>query len=221
MHFSLITTEDGSHSLHSKEMNEGYHSVHGALSESMHVFVDAGLNKVCEAKESINILEIGFGTGLNAFLTRYHCEARGIRATYWGVEAFPVAEDIYSQLNYHTILNKTNQQYFLDLHTAEWNKPVQVSEKFLLTKYALPIQEVTLPEGFFDLVYFDAFAPQYQPEMWTVEVFEKIYNAMSQGATLTTYCCKGDVKRTLKSVGFRIEKIPGPKGKREMLRANK
>ena len=221
MKFSLITTEDGSHSLYSPELNESYHSVHGALSESMHIFIEAGLNEVIKTKNALNILEVGFGTGLNAFLTRFFCEKMHIQTSYYGVEAFPVSEEIYSQLNYHTVLNKTNQQYFLDLHTAEWDKSVQISENFLLKKHLAPISEVSIPDNFFDLVYFDAFAPQYQPEMWTVGIFEKIYKSMSNEAILTTYCCKGDVKRALKSVGFQIEKLPGPKGKREMLRARK
>ena len=221
MNFSLITTEDGSHSLYSSELNESYHSIHGALSESMHIFIEAGLNEVIKTKNALNILEVGFGTGLNAFLTRFFCEDMNIQTSYYGVEAFPVSKEIYSQLNYHTILNKTNQQYFLDLHTAEWDKSVQISENFLLKKHLAPISEVSIPDNFFDLVYFDAFAPQYQPEMWTVGIFEKIYKSMSNEAILTTYCCKGDVKRALKSVGFQIEKLPGPKGKREMLRARK
>ena len=221
MDFSLIITSDGSHSLHSAQLNESYHSVHGAVSESIHIFIEAGLNKILETKNEINILEVGFGTGLNAFLTRFFGEEKNAKISYQGIEAFPVKENIYTQLNYPQILNKTDNQYFLDLHLSPWNEWIEISTNFRLLKHLSPISEAILPESFFDLVYFDAFAPQFQPEMWTKEVFEKLWMSMKEDAILTTYCCKGEVKRTLQSVGFSIEKLPGPKGKREMLRARK
>ncbi len=220
MDLKFVITEDGSHTLAVSGMNEHYHSVHGAISESQHIFINAGLKHVIDKKQKINILEIGFGTGLNALLTLIETSKLEISCEYTAIEAYPLAEDIYNNLNYQELLN-IQDDLFLKIHQCEWNKNINISKNFNLQKKYCQAQKMILASNHFDLVYFDAFAPDIQPEMWDREIFENIFLSMKKGAILTTYSTKGEVKRKLKEIGFAIEKLKGPKGKREILRAEK
>ena len=224
---TIIKTADGSHSLFVKELNEHYHSIHGAIQESKHVFIEAGLNPLLSdlidpnTQAPLQILEIGLGTGLNALLTCIEAEKTRQNIFYSAIEAYPVTSDLVDQLNYPALLEA--QKYlsvFNAIHTAEWEKAIPLSGQFILYKINNTIQETVL-EKKFNLIYFDAFGPAVQPEMWTEEVFTKLYEAAEVGGILVTYCAKGEVKRTLQKVGFTVESLKGPPGKREMIRARK
>lgn len=219
MQRSLIVTEDGSHSLYAPQFHQSYHSIHGAVQESEHIFIQAGL--MCEHLSSyqhLNILEVGLGTGLNALLTWYHSSQKNI--DYHAIELYPLQEQEYTMLNYAGSLpHPEAQRVFIRMHQALWNVSQPITPNFTLSKLQVDLSTVSLPENTYHLVYFDAFSPQEQPELWTEKVFEKIYYAMLPQCVLVTYSTMGVVKRALKSVGFEIEKLPGPKGKREILRA--
>ncbi|MBC6491787.1 tRNA (5-methylaminomethyl-2-thiouridine)(34)-methyltransferase MnmD [Flavihumibacter stibioxidans] len=217
----LQATSDGSHTIAIPSMEVTYHSKHGAIQESMHVFIEAGWKqKVTRPDESINILEIGFGTGLNALLTLM--EATTQTVWYESLEAYPIDLQTAGQLNYCQLLHRPDLQHtFLEMHTGEWNKPLAIAPNFTLCKRHTKLQDYQQHDKKFDLVYFDAFAPKVQPELWSTEIFQKIFNLLKPGATLVTYCSKGEVRRALKAAGFMVEKIPGPPGKREMVRARK
>lgn len=218
----IITTQDGSHSLESDQFGEAYHSKYGAIQESNHVFIDAGLKAILESKpKKICLFEMGFGTGLNALLTFLHCHSLPISIEYWGIELYPV--DNWKELNYPQQMENTQKatNAFKQIHQAEWNQKTMLSPNFQLHKIQGKLEETPLPDDYFDLIYFDAFAPNAQPELWTETIFAKLYQAMQNNGILTTYCAKGVVKRALKSVGFTVEGIPGPPGKREMTRCTK
>ena len=219
MAVEIITTSDGSHSLLNKELNETYHSVHGAVQESVHVFIKNGFDFLFEQAypENVAILEIGFGTGLNALLTVQHAAALKNQITYTSLEAYPVAEEIWSKLNYPS--SAEMQAVFKDLHQAAWNTEVSIATNFKLIKLHQTLQDTSLPPASFDLVYFDAFAPNKQPEMWTLEILGKVVNLMKPEAVFVTYCAKGQLKRDLKSLGLTVETLSGPPGKKEMVRA--
>lgn len=215
----IILTEDGSHSLLRRDLGEHYHSTFGAIQESEHIFIAAGLKEALQRYSELNILEIGFGTGLNAWLTLLHtCEKH--RVQYHGVEALPLGEDITFKLNYAKN-NAQQQNLFKSLHTSPWEELVPITSHFLLKKIHTRAELTTFPTDYFHLVYFDAFAPQYEPCLWTVNVFNTLFQSLKQGGILVTYCCKGEVKRNLNQVGFSVSKLPGPKGKREFIRAEK
>ena len=210
----IEVTEDGSHTLFLPEMDEHFHSIHGAIQESNHVFIENGLKKC--SKQSINILEVGFGTGLNVFLTYFNREGKEIH--YYSLEKYPLNENEFTRLNYAHQINEKLQTFFLKLHECEWEKEVEVVPGFSLTKLNKDLTTTdfaNLPK--FDLVYFDAFAPNKQPEMWTDAIFSKISSHCSPGAIITTYCAKGEVRRSLQKNGYQIQRIPGPPGKKEML----
>ncbi len=211
-------TEDGSHTLYLEGLDETYHSKHGAIQEAMHVFIAAGLNHKTAAK--LNILEIGFGTGLNAFLTLKESNNRAI--SYTSLEAFPLKEEIIAQLNYAKELDliAADKELFEKMHEVEWGEYQEITTQFHLNKIEVELANYSASEKF-DLIYFDAFGPRVQPEMWEKEIFEKMYDVLCDNGVLVTYCAKGSVKRTLKEVGFEIESLPGPPGKREMTRAKK
>ena len=222
VHTELKLTADGSHTLFVPLINEHYHSVFGAIQESRHIFINAGLNALPENLPAINILEIGFGTGLNALLTCLEKRDSAPCIRYLALERYPLPIEMTSQLNYPDRLQHVNaSDIFLELHIAEWNKWAAITEMFVLFKLSMDIHDFTPEKEMFDLVYFDAFGPEVQPEMWTPEVFGKMYMALNRGGILVTYSCKGMVKRNLKGAGFSLEKLPGPPGKREMLRATK
>lgn len=218
----IIITEDGSSSLRRKDLGEGYHSSHGAIAESMHIFINSALNYYKDLNPNqnrINILEIGFGTGLNALLSLSYCQENNIEIYYQSVEKYPLSYDIISKLNYGILVS--NQEDFLKLHNTYWQKEEKIGENFILEKIEGNGEDLDYKEDFFDIIYFDAFAPQFEENLWRERMFAKLYTSLKQGGILSTYCCKGDVKRALKSSGFKIEKLPGPKGKREILRAIK
>ncbi len=216
----LICTEDGSKTVGFEDIEEHYHSMHGAVSESMHVYINAGLKEIVFRKpdKHIRLLEIGFGTGLNAYLSKLFAENNSVYLDYTTLEPFPLPESIYTSLNYPEIVKDIESKNFLKLHTCEWEKKVVFSPFFTFHKQNEKAEFFNYPKNYFDLVYFDAFAPRFQSELWTQNVFQKVYCSMKNNAVLTTYCCKGDVKRILQNVGFNIEKLPGFNGKREMLR---
>jgi tRNA U34 5-methylaminomethyl-2-thiouridine-forming methyltransferase MnmC len=216
----LIKTADGSHSLFLKDLDEHYHSVHGAIQESKHVFLQAGLSQFND-KKNISILEIGFGTGLNALLTFIENVISNRVIDYSTLEAFPLEMEVVNELNYVQELNASDyHSSYLKMHESEWETKISLSPSFNFTKIKNTLQEVSFPKQY-DLIYFDAFGPRVQPELWTEEIFQKIYNATAVGGMLVTYCAKGEVKRTLKKVGFVLETLPGPPGKREMIRVSK
>ncbi|NVN94658.1 MAG: tRNA (5-methylaminomethyl-2-thiouridine)(34)-methyltransferase MnmD [Bacteroidetes bacterium] len=222
MNIQITTTEDGSHTLYNKTLGEHYHSTFGAIQESQHIFIEAGLNALEKKSGSINILEIGFGTGLNALLTYQELMKKTYKINYVAIEPFMLDKSIYIQLNYADLLkSKTLQDIFIKIHETPCNVPHFISDSFILNKIEGKLQELELSENAFDLVYFDAFSPEIQPELWDADIFKAIYASMKNNSILTTYSAKGIVKRALKSAGFEIENLPGPIGKRQITRARK
>ncbi len=220
MSIEIITTSDGSHSLLNTALNETYHSKHGALQESVHVFIKEGLDYFLQGKsqKNISILEIGFGTGLNALLTLQRALELPNNIYYTSLETFPVPEEIWSRLNY--IDSVGLKEKFNQLHEAAWNEEVSITSNFNLRKLKTSLQQINFFSEF-DLIYFDAFAPNKQPEMWEIEVLQKVVDAMRTNGVFVTYCAKGQLKRDLKSLGLEVETLPGPPGKKEMVRAVK
>ena len=218
----IVECDDGSHTLYRKDLDEHYHSVFGAVSESRHIFINAGYAFLSQHISEINVLEVGLGTGLNAFLTFVEAEKLKIKTNYTGIETIKLSPEIISKLNYAELIQSgMERDRFNLIHNCLWNTEVQLSPNFNLHKIESKIEDVSLSIEHFDLVYFDAFAPDIQAELWSETIFRKLYKAMNKGAVLVTYSCKGDVKRAMKSVGFKLEKLQGPKGKREFLRATK
>ncbi len=217
MKHEVIITNDGSSSIFIPELNEHYHSSHGAIQEAQHVFIAHGLAQL--GKNPITLFELGFGTGLNALLTAQFAEKHQIQINYQSIEAFPVDTALLEQLNYSTLLND-NEGLFNALHDADWEKEVSISSYFSLHKIAGKMEDYQ-PEQGVDLIYFDAFGPRAQAELWHIHILEKMYDALKDGGVLVTYCAQGQFKRDLKSLGFVVESLPGPPGKREMTRAVK
>lgn len=227
MNTRFFLTADGSHTLFNETLNAYYHSIHGALEESQHIFINLGLREVLshylsedtngnsETKPVVNVFEMGFGTGLNAFLTWREAERVQVPIHYVTVEAYPISEEKGEELNYNELF-QTDQLTLL--HRAPWGEPIRLSPYFTIDKQFSTLQNFDTPTRF-DAVYYDAFAPTAQPELWTAEIFEKLARWLKTGGNLTTYCSKGDVKRNLKSAGFTVQKHPGPGYKREVLRA--
>ncbi len=207
-------SEDGSHTLYVKALDEHYHSVHGAIQESLHVFIKAGLQQIKQDK--LSVLEFGFGTGLNAFLTAIYGKDKEI--LYHSMEKYPVDNDVITQLNYGDAFHKQYHSLFQNIHQVSWNKIGVVNESFQLLKEECDFKKVQLKQKY-NLIYFDAFAPEVQPALWTREIFQNAFNSLLPGGCLVTYCAKGVVRRTMQEVGFVVERLPGPPGKREMLRA--
>jgi tRNA U34 5-methylaminomethyl-2-thiouridine-forming methyltransferase MnmC len=218
---SIITTSDGSHSLLNKALNETYHSHHGAIQESIHVFIEKGLKYFLErsAYSSVNIFEVGFGTGLNALLTLETVSQSSTHVSYTSIETFPLENEIWSQLNYAR--TAASSDMFAAIHRADWNSPVQIHPNFELLKMETSLQNLLLQPSFYDLIYFDAFAPNKQPEMWEMPVLEKVVQSMKAGGVFVTYCAKGQLKRDLKTLGLQVETLEGPPGKKEMVRGLK
>lgn len=213
-------TDDGSHTLKVEGLNEHYHSIFGAVSESKHVFIEAGFRKAMEKGPIIlSILEVGFGTGLNALLSLLVDRAEGSLINYYGLEAYPLEEKLWGKLNYPDIIDDNRaEELFYKLHQCKWGEPCEIQPGFILHKINHKLQDYQHKGKFIDLVYFDAFGPDVQAELWTPEIFERIAEMTSPGGILVTYSCKGSVRRALMAAGFAVEKIPGPVGKREMLR---
>lgn len=215
----LEQTADGSFTLYVPELDEHYHSVKGALTESQHIFIDMGL-KHSQATNPY-ILEIGLGTGLNCFLTYLTSKETGQAIHYTGIERFPLSEEVIDQLDYATLIGKGEKEIYQAIHQAAWNKEVQLSPHFSLHKIEGDFTQYSFL-GKYDLIYFDAFAPEKQPEMWEQPLFDMLYELLNPGGILTTYCAKGVVRRMLQAAGFTVERLAGPPGgKREILRATK
>jgi tRNA U34 5-methylaminomethyl-2-thiouridine-forming methyltransferase MnmC len=210
---SIVRTTDGSHTIKIESTGDTYHSVHGAVQESQHVFIKSGLGYFLShhPRLKIKILEVGFGTGLNALLTIQAFPELEIE--YTTLEPYPLSDEIFRGLNYD------DKKMLLRLHECAWSTPVSITKYFVLKKLRSTLSDVNLPENHFDVVYFDAFAPNSQPELWTQEAFAKIKSVIGTPSVFVTYCAKGQVKRDLKAVGFVVKGIPGPPGKREMIRA--
>ncbi len=218
----IETTADGSHTLFVPELNEHYHSTNGALQESELVFIQNGLKHLPQCIKEINLLEIGLGTGLNALLTVLESKKQRRKINYVAIEPEPLGPEIISGLNYPIQIGGSEAiGYYKKIHDSNWEYPSFLSDYFILSKIHAKLEDIALSGQQFHLVYFDAFAPEVQPELWTEEVFKKMYNCLKPDGILVTYSCKGTVKRALKSVGFSLEKLPGPVGKREVLRATK
>ncbi len=214
----IIQTADGSHSLFNAELNETYHSRHGARQESDYVFIRQGLQYVLDkTQQPITVLEVGFGTGLNALLTWTAAELLHRKINYLTLETFPLPATVWKQLNYGN--TPEEEKKFAAIHEAGWNEWATLSEIFSLHKKQEAIQQASVPPASIDLIYFDAFAPDKQPGMWTLEVFEKVFGWLKPEGALVTYCAKGQVKRDLRAAGFEVQTLSGPPGKREMIRA--
>lgn len=217
---TIETTVDGSHTVAVNGIT--YHSHHGAIQESKHVFIRAGLEVAEERfpERELNVFEMGFGTGLNALLTALRAEEAKRHVFYNVVEFYPLQEAEWTALNYGAVLN--SQSLFEQIHTAPWNETIATTPAFTIKKQQTSLLDWEPDEGLqYHLVYFDAFAPDDQPELWTEEIFRKLYNCMHPNGILVTYCAKGYVRRNMMAAGFTVERIPGPPGKRQMLRAVK
>ncbi len=223
MQREIFTTRDGSHSISIPEMNVMYHSIHGALQESMHVFINTGLHYIKDVfpDQPLNILEVGFGTGLNALLTIRESLSASIPHSYTALELFPLEQDKVAALNYTELLQAPElQKYFEQLHNSEWETDIQMLQDFTLHKKKVNLLEFS-SRAKFHVIYFDAFAPTAQPELWTAEVFTRLYESLVPSGILVTYCSKSIVRRAMEAAGFKVTKPVGPWGKREMIRAIK
>lgn len=217
---TIIQTEDGSNSIQSAKFEATYHSIHGAIQETQTVFIEAALTHKAETQKDLSILEIGLGTGLNAFMTYLEAKKLNLQIQYTGIEAYPISLEVAQALNYVELLEVPDEQTpFLKLHEFP-NEWVKLSPSFQFYKQIGRFEDLKAQEQF-DIIYYDAFAPSVQPELWEIDLLEKMYLALKPNGILTTYCAKGVFKRTLKQVGFKVEGIPGPIGKREMTRAMK
>jgi len=217
----IITTADGSKTIHFPDWNESYHSKHGALQEAKHVYIQSGLAHRSESAFStpLQLLEIGFGTGLNALLSLLFAKKHHIKINYHSLEKYPLEKSTLLDLNYVDLFDADSHS-FEDLHQAEWGKVVDISEHFSLKKINSDLNDFQ-SESLYDLIYFDAFGPRVQPELWERAILQNMYKALKPNGVWVTYSCKGSVRRDLQDLGFQVEKIPGPPGKREMLRATK
>jgi tRNA U34 5-methylaminomethyl-2-thiouridine-forming methyltransferase MnmC len=215
----IIQTLDGSTTIHIAEWDECYHSKHGAIQEAQHVFIKNGLSLFPD--RNVSILEIGFGTGLNAFITFLESKKRNQSIDYVGVEAYPISADEILSMNYVEELNAVEQSSIFDtMHQSNWEEKIILDDDFTLTKRKQFFEEID-DENKFDLIYFDAFGYRVQPELWSTAIFEKMYKALKPNGVLVTYAARGVVKRSMIEVGFTVEKLAGPPGKREMFRATK
>ena len=216
-----IITDDGSPTLFNSYYKDYYHSTYGAITESDHVFIKAGLDGFYQ-QVRITVLEIGFGTGLNALLTCIKAMEKQLQVTYHTIEKYPVDTAITDSLNYWEFLPDPCRMHdlYTYIHHSPWFSFIKIHPCFTLHKIQADLSGF-VPDFKYDLIYFDAFSPDKQPELWTYEIFQTLYNGLNTGGLLTTYCVKGHVKRTLRNIGFMIEKLPGPPGKREILKASK
>ena len=219
---SIITTSDGSKTIQIEGWNEQYHSIHGALQEAKHVYINAGLKTFLERQtiqNPLTLLEIGFGTGLNALLTALESLNISQEIYYHGIEAYPVAADELQALGYHTLIG-SNPSIFQNIHSCSWEETQKILPHFSIVKRQAFFSDIAEANAF-DVIYFDAFGPRVQPHLWIESIFKKMYEALRPNGLLVTYCAKGSVRRSMQAVGFEVERLPGPPGKREMLRAIK
>lgn len=213
----IISTEDGSSSLVHPIIGETYHSMHGAETEAIHVFISNGFRYVLEnnlRQEKLRVLEAGFGSGLNAWLTMREAGEMGVSVDYTGIELYPVELSVIKDTSYAAYTG------FSELHQSAWNTATAITPQFTLTKLDTDLSFLNI-DTTFDLVYFDMFSPDVRPELWSTEVFSLIYERMRDYGVLVTYSAKGDVKRALRAAGFEVSRLPGAPGKRHMLRAVK
>lgn len=220
MSIKIIITEDGSHSLYDEQLNETYHSTRGALGESKHVFIEAGLShwSSLNQKKEIRILEVGLGTGLNAFLTAEYADKHNLSVQFQSLEPFPIEKEVYEKLKFS---NSENEKVLLQkIHESGWENKVEISRNFELNKTTSKLEDFSAL-AHFNIIYFDAFAPSKQPEVWSQENIYKCYELLESGGILTTYCAQGRFKRNLVAVGFEVETLQGAMGKKEMVRATK
>lgn len=214
-----IITSDGSSTLFSSTYNATYHSRHGAITESLHVFIQNGLSYVGDSKKQIKIFEIGFGTGLNALLSLNYSIEKNIHLIYESIDTVILSKELINDINYFSELKSTRDIYN-SLHECLWNSFTEIHPNFILKKH-LKDWINFIPDNTFDLFYLDAFAPEIQPELWSPDSILKMYQMLNAGGVLVTYCAKGQFKRTLKEIGFVVEALQGPPGKREITRAIK
>ena len=212
----IIITSDGSSTIHLPDWDEQYHSKNGSINETYHVFINSGLKQV--KTEEVSILEIGFGTGLNCFIT-YLASKRKI--DYVGVEAYPVTAEEVKKMNFISVLEAEKESDMFDkIHDVSWDEKHLISDRFSLLKRKQFFEDIE-DKDVFNLIYFDAFGARVQPQLWTEEIFQKMFDALKVDGVLVTYSAKGSVRRAMQAVGFMVERLPGPPGKREMLRATK
>lgn len=220
---TLAPTEDGSPTLYNPLFGEHYHSIHGAVQESMHIFIEAGLHSWLKnsTKQSLHILEVGFGTGLNALLTALDEQSQELPLHYTSLELYPIQEEIYSQLHFD-IKHRDSDKCLQELHSTAWNTAIslQCNPYFTLEKRHCALQNFSATHPI-DLIYFDAFSPEVQEELWDEAIFKVLYDKSHSGAIIVTYCAKGEVRRRLQRAGWQVERLAGPPGKREMLRGTK
>lgn len=223
----IIETEDGSNTLYVPELHEHYHSVHGAVQESMHIFIQAGVAFFTEmtagrftASSPLYILEAGFGTGLNAYLTCIHATQMKLPIEFHTLEKYPLTSEETEKLNYTATASNEERKYFQELHACPWEEIHHINPYFKICKHLTDLRNICF-ENQFHIIFFDAFNPDVQPHLWNVDTLTRYYNALQPGGILVTYCVKGCVKRALREIGFTLERLPGPPGKREMLRATK
>jgi len=218
----IVQTADGSDTLFVSGLNVHYHSIFGAIRESQHIFIEYGLNAVELKEGAVSVFEVGFGTGLNVLLTDLTAKTQRRKVRYTAIELFPLKKEIWERLNYPSLLAGEDAIVcFEKIHEAPWGVPVKIDDRFILTKIRTDIRKPIQMEEDFHIIYFDAFDPDIQPDLWSKEVFQNMNHLLKPGGILVTYSCKGEVKRNLRSAGFVIEKLPGPLGKREILRARK
>ena len=211
----LILTEDGSHTLFDSRFDQHYHSIHGSLQESRRIFIELGVDSSLHKTDEIRVFEMGLGTGLNALLTWQWAEQHQKSVYYVSIEAYPIANSEAEQLNYEALVGQSG---LAQIHRATWGTPIRLSPYFTFLKHQIVLQDYSAEGTLFDVVYYDAFAPRTQPELWTAEMFAHVATFTRPGGHLVTYCAKSDVQRALRSAGFRVEKHPGPWGKRHVLR---
>ena len=219
----LLKTDDGSMTIHLPDINEQYHSKHGALQEANHVFLKMGLEPLIDdfSKIPLSILEIGLGTGLNCLITHNESVKNNIKINYTAVEAFPVATEEWEAMDYGQLLNtKVSREIFRNIHELPWEFEQVLDVNFLLTKQQKEFKDIADKE-IYNLIYFDAFGARVQPELWTETIFQLMFNSLKENGVLVTYSAKGSVRRAMQAVGFTVERLEGPPGKREMLRAVK
>lgn len=229
MSFQLQLTKDQSYTLYVPELDETYHSRNGAVEEAMYVYIGRGLlDSVHSAwfmdhgkrANTLSILEIGFGTGLNAWLTAIECAKLNMHCSYHSLETVPLALELVGQLNYTQDAAIAQKYLYTNLHEAIWNEAVEITSHFTLCKLNTSLQDF-VPTKTYDVIYFDAFAPEKQPELWTKELFQKLYDCLTEHGVIVTYSSKGDIKRMWREIGFEVERLPGPPMKRHMLRGRK
>lgn len=217
----IITTQDGSPTIRLPDLDVTYHSRFGAVQESRHVFIENGLYLKSIGRKELQILEIGFGTGLNALLTALESQRLALKVHYTSLDCHPLEQSVWSALDFSSCIEYPfAKEYFNRIHEAPWNEAAVLTPVFTLEKLNKRVEN-WMPKAAYDLIYYDAFAPSSQPELWTEEIMVKMFRALKPGGVLVTYCAKSTFKKALKTAGFLVESLPGPPGKREMTRATR